>query len=418
MAPETSDVSDYCLAAILRCYRSRQGQGWRSSTPKADIEEREELLLRWALSSSVTSIAKHVINYPRDVKSSLAYTTNTYSGEIPGTVNARETLYAQELTGDSTLFVVSEPSYSALTGRNNVLAWALLQAESLVLAAIRRHQIKPEQEWIYGHAALFERATRLRALREVMLSPSGRRRPGSAAILDARKSLSPLYRSAAEAVAKFDAIEGMDPQALRQLLSDTLIAQLEDWQKLELASALAAAESLAKACGEKVRWKKSIVGGSEIATVGPYSLHWQHALPMRTAEQLDESELLIRETAESLQAGLGSSRADVTIRRSLDNKVLAHIECKWFGSRASASSAIIDAVSQLVRYCRDSCPASHLHARNLLRDSIIVTSNLFGFTQQVDGTTPVNLTDFSGLVSGCLDSWAFRLHARSAITPT
>lgn len=417
MAPAASIVSDYCLAVLLRCYRSRQGQGWQSTAPKADIEEREELLLRWALSSSVIGIAEHVINYPRDVRSSIAFTTSTYSGQIPGTVDARETLYAQELTGDSTLFVVSEPSNSPLTRRNNVLAWLLLQAESLVLAAIRRHQLKPEQEWIYSRAALFERATKLRTLREVMLSPAGRRRPGSAAILDARKSLSVLYRSAADAVAKFDAIEGMDPEAIRQLLSETLIAQLEDWQKLELASALAAADSLGKACGERVRWKGSIAGGSQIATVGPYSLHWQHALPMRTVDQLDQSERLIRETAESLQAGLGSARADITIRRNLDNKVLAHIECKWFSSPASTSSAIVDAISQLVRYCRDSCPTNDLQAQDMLRDSIIVTSNLFGFTQQLEGTTPVNLTDFSGLVDGCLDAWAFRLHARSTITP-
>jgi hypothetical protein len=417
MTPTASIVSDYCLAALLRCHRSPQGQGWQSTTPKADIEEREELLLRWALSSSIKNIAEHVINSPRDIQTAISFSTHTYSGQIPGTVDARETLFAQELTGDSTLFVVSEPSQSPLTRRNNVLAWVLLQAESLVLSAIRRHQLKPQQEWIYSRAKLFEQASRLRVLREVMLSPAGRRRPGSAAIRDARKSLSVLYRSAADAVATFEAIEVMDPQTIRQLLSDTLIAKLEDWQQLELAAALAAAESLAKACGARVRWKGSIAGGSQIATVGPYTLHWQHALSMRTVGQLDPSERLIREAAENLQAGLGQARADITIRRNVDAKAIAHMECKWFGSPASASSSIVDAVSQLVRYCRDSCPNSVTQAQDMLQDSVIVTSTLADFTQRLDGTSPVNLTDFAGLANGCLDVWAFRLHARSAISP-
>jgi len=248
-------------------------------TPRSAIEDREELLLRWALSDDVRRIAEHVTSRPRDIRSAIAFETQTYSGHIPGAVDARSTLFEQELTSNPTLFVVSEPSVSPLTRRNHVLAWVLREAESLIFSAIRRHKLGPDQEWIHGRAALIEQATRSKLLREVMLSPSGRRRPGGAEIRDARKSLSPLYRVAADAVLLFEGIERLETEALKVLLSGTMIVQLEDWQKLELAAGLAMAEALSIACGERMHWKGSIAGGTEIASVGRYRIHWQNALP-------------------------------------------------------------------------------------------------------------------------------------------
>ena len=379
------------------------------------VGDREELLLRWALSSDIKRIAEHVAERPRDIRSAIAFDIQTYSGLIPGAVDARATLLEQERTGDPTLFVCSEPTISPLTRRNQVLAWTLREAESLIFAAIRRHSLGPDQEWIHSRAGLLQRAARSPLLREVMMSPMGRRRPNSAAIRDARKSLSPLYRMAAEATVAFEAIERLDLEALRALLSSTLVASLEDWQRLELSAGLAAVEALAAACGEPARWKGSIAGGTEIASVGPYRIHWQNALAKRTDAQLDDSELMTREAAEALGAGAGLARSDISVRDSRVKRDIAHLECKWFGSPAAASSAIAEAIAQLVRYCRDSRPASVVEAHDLLRDSTVVCAALSGFTERVDGTAPVGLLDFAGLFDGALAPWAQRLHAKHAL---
>lgn len=369
-------------------------------------------MLRWALSDGVRRIAEHVIANPRDIRSSIAFETQTHTGQIPGVVDARATLCEQELSGDSTLFVVSEPALSSLTRLNHVLAWVLREAESLALSAIRRHKLGPDQDWIHARVGLLERASRTRMLREMMLSPAGRRRPGGAAIRDARKGLSPLYRMAADSMLLFEGVERMDEEAIRAILSNTLVAQLEDWQKLELATALSVAEVLALETGERVRWRGSIAGGAEIVAVGRYRITWQNALAKRPAEHLDPSEIVIREAAEALGAGIGLARADISIRDAETETDVAHFECKWFGSPRSTSGAIVDAISQLVRYCRDSRPGSIEQARAMLRDCVVVCSGLSGFDEAMDGAKPVGLTDFSGLASGALIAWAARLHRR------
>jgi hypothetical protein len=410
--PSVTTISDFCLAALLRCHKSAHGPGWASSDPRARIEEREELLLRWALSDDLRNLAERVASHPRDIRSAIAFETETYLGQIPGAVDARATLFEQERTGDPTLFVVSEPSLSPVTRRNHVLAWVLREAQSMILTSIRRHALGPKQEWIHEHARILDQATRSKLLREVMLSPSGRRRPSSADIRDASKSLSLIYRLAARSMVAFESLEAMDPAAIRDILSNTLIAQLEEWQKLELATALAAAEALETATGERPRWKGSITGGSEIVAIGQYSIRWQNALPKRNDTQLDPSELLARQASEALDAILGMARTDLTIRDTTTGTEVAHMECKWFSSPSSATSAITDAVSQLVRYCRDSRPLSIPDAADMLANCMVVCSDLSGFAPSINGADPVGLTDFDGLANNSFVGWAHRLHAK------
>ena len=416
MQPTTEALADYCLAAILRCHRSPQGGGWASVTPRVDEADREELLLRWALSADLKRLATAAVGEPRRIRSAVAFETQMYSGSIPGAVDAHATLMAQELSGDSTLFVVNEPSISPLTRRNHVLAWVLREASLLIASAIRRHRFKAELAWIHDRAVLFEQATRLPLIREVMASPMGRRRPGAAEVRDAGNSMSPMYQRAALAMTSFEAVERLSPAALRALLSDTLIARLEDWQRLELAAALGAADALAAVTGEKVHWKGSITGGTLLAKVGSFSIHWQNTLPKRSAAQLDPSEDMAINAVEALDARLGPARADISVRVDGGTRDVAHLECKWFASSSSASSAISGAVTQLVRYCRDSRPSSLADAALLLKDSFVVCSHLWGYGPSIDGSKPVGLTDYAGMISGSLADWAARLSAREPRT--
>lgn len=220
---------------------------------------------------------------------------------------------------------------------------------------------------------------------------------------------------AADAMLAFEDIERFNPDAIKALLSSTLMAKLEDWQKLELSTGLAIAEALAAASDSPMRWKGSIAGGSEIASVGRYRIHWQKALPRRPNAQLDASEIMVRKAAEALDAGLGLARTDITVIDEPTGIAITHLECKWFGSPNSANSAITDAIEQLVRYCRDSRPTSAASAESLLVNCSIVISGLSGFDASLDGTKPVGLTDFAGIAAGSLAQLAARLHSKATL---
>lgn len=411
--PSSADLSDFCLAALLRCHRSPQGAGWNSISPRASFADREELLLRWALSKEVEGIAKGVIENPRAIRSAIAFETQTNSGFISGAVDARATLLAQQLATDPTLFVCSEPMVSPLTRRNQVLAWVLHEAESLIISAIRRHKLGPEQEWIHTRLGLMEQSLRSPLLREVLRSPLGRKQPNASALRDCMKSMGALYRAAAQATLLYESVERLEEQALRALLSSTLVANLEDWQRLELSAALAAGDALAQVSGHPARWKGSIAGGSEVITVGPYRVKWQNALKKRSDEQLDPSELLARLAADALGAGIGLARADVSVVDARSSQDIGHLECKWFGSVDGANGAIAEAITQLVRYCRDSRPGSPDEAKLLLADSAVIVGNLAGFDESLDGAKPTGLADFSGLSQGRLRAWAQRIHGKA-----
>ena len=72
-------------------------------------------------------------------------------------------------------------------------------------------------------------------------------------------------------------------------------------------------------------------------------------------------------------------------------------------------------MAQLVRYCRDSRPASIAEAGDLLRDSAVVCASLSEFAERIDGAGPVGLTDFAGLFGGSLNGWATRLHLKPGV---
>jgi hypothetical protein len=124
---------------------------------------------------------------------------------------------------------------------------------------------------------------------------------------------------------------------------------------------------------------------------------------------------MLRKAAEALDAGLGLARTDITVIDEPTGIAISHLECKWFVSPSSANSAITDAIEQLVRYCRDSRPASVATAELLLADCSAVISGLSGFDPSLDGTKPVGLTHFAGLTNGSLSQLAARIHAKAAM---
>lgn len=411
MIPESTELSDFAISGIVRCYRRAAEAGWDTKNPRLTSFDTDALRLMWALSGDVASIAQRVVENPRSLAGGLTTETVVESGRISGSIDARATLLEQMTTADATRYVVDVPAISHATHRNHVLAWVLREAERLALTLSRRADLSSDFEWVHSRTSLLERALRVKVLRDLLRSPLGRTRPHAAALRDCNKSLNSMYRTAAKAFETHAALEALEPNAVSRVVSDSLVSRLENWQKLELCAAIAAAEALQIACGKPLTWKNSFTT-KPILEVGDFSVVWQYTVPSRDDSQLDPSEKLVRKLLLALGANIGASRADVTIRHASAD--ISHIECKWFEAPTSVTSAIVDATEQLVRYARDSRPNSPMQAESLLRDCVIVCASTGSNSPTTDGHAGINFLDFRGLAEGALTPWAERLVASAA----
>lgn len=411
MIPGSGELSDFAISGIARCYRRSAESGWDALSPRVSAADIDALQMMWALSGDIGSVASRVAENPRSLAGGMTTETLIESGRISGSVDARATLLEQMLTGDPTRYVVDAPAISHATHRNHVLAWVLREAERLLVALAKSDDLSPDFEWIHSRAALLETALRARVLNDVLHSPLGRTRPSAAALRDCKKSLNTMYRTAASAFETLAAIEELDGEAISRVVSDALVSRLENWQKLELCAAIAAAEAIQVASGDPLVWKNSFTARPSIE-VGEISVSWQYTVASRDDSQLDPSEQLVRKLLIGLGANVGASRADVTVAF---NKIdLCHIECKWFESETRAASAIVDATEQLVRYARDSRPASAAAAEVMLTNCVILCASTGTLPPTIDGHAGVNLLGFRGLTEGALATWAARVVASVA----
>lgn len=406
MIPDSVELADFAVAGISRCYRRAHQSGWASITPETNAIDVEALRFMWALSNRVLSLAQRVTNNPRALAKGISSESIVEFGRISGALDARSTHFEQIVSGDLTRFVSEAPAVTHATRRNHVLGWVLREAERFVLSLVRQGRLGPEYEWVHLRASQLESALRTKVLRDTLGSPVGRTRPNSAAIRDCKKALNAIYRDAASAFESLAALEAQDTTAVSQIISDTVVSRLENWQLLELCTVVAVASAIHGVTGAPVRWRNSF-SATPSAQVGEFSVVWQHSVPTRDSDQLDPSENLIRSLLSSLGVSTGAGRADATVQyRGID---LCHIECKWFESPGAAASAIADATAQLVRYARDSRPATMADATAMLRDSLIVCASTNSFDCTVDGQAGINLVDFRALKEGILESWAVRL---------
>lgn len=408
--PQRAEMNDYCANALLGRFRKNSQAGCQFERPRVDRRDIEDLLCRWALSDDVGKLALHLLEYPRDARSSIDFVETITQGEIIGTIDARATMAEQTRNGDSTLFVVQEPSSSYANGPNHLIAWTLREAEGTLVALLRRERPSPDLAWIYERAQLLERALRNHMLREALIYPQAKSRPGLSALRSAARSRAAIYRLALTAFEKYERVEALEQVAIRDLLQQTLLAPLENWQILELSTALSAAEALADASGVVAAFRFSVGSDRVVAEAGKFEVHWQRALKPRGAEKLDPCEALAKRLAQSIGADTASSRVDVSIvDRSSGNEV-AHCECKWFESETSAASAVSDACVQITRYAMDSRPDSIGEAENMLKDCLVVVASRAKFSECVDGNGPVGFTDFAGLINrDTLANWAAAL---------
>jgi hypothetical protein len=404
-------VTELCLSGLLRCLRSKATSGMQLSFNKPLDTLNDELLrLYWALSSGIEHLASTVVQSARRLTTSFTFEEVERVGEITGSVNASASVIAQARTQNPAIFVVTEPNTTALSEPNHLVAWVLSEALSILLAARRTHRDLNKFEWFNSRVSLLEQSLRNEVLAEVIATRVGRRRPGRAVLRAAAKARVPIYQEALELYHLLEAIENGQQEAICECLSSTIIAHLEYWQRLELATALLAAETLGRYSGKAVNIYFPIVTGRPIATVDNFSIYWQYPIPRRDYGQLDLAELWASEIASFLGVSNSSTRSDIAI--CCDQQVVALFECKYFENPKAASEAILDAANQITRYARDVYPDSLPDAEQLIGRSCIVVADRGDYAEVTvphAGHRSIYFTDVRGLSSNSLRCWAIDL---------
>lgn len=410
-------VTQLCISGILRCIRSSATKGSNVTNNFNQATMNLEMLrYYWALSSGIEEIASIVVHNSRRLTTDIAYEEVERIGEITGSINASATLLAQTRTLNPAIFVVSEPSMTVHSQPNHLVAWTLSEALHILSSTRRSYKRLDKYEWFNKKITLLEQALRNEMLHDIVITPTGRKRPNGSTIRAASKARIPVYQKAIEVYDLLEGIERGDEEVIRICLSQTLIANLEFWQRLELATAMEAANSLSASSGNAVFLSFPFSSGRPIASVGPFQIYWQYVVPQRSREQLDLNELWSRQIAQGIGIKSADSRADVAI--CINNNVISLFECKYFESKSSLSQAVLDASSQIVRYCRDLYPQSVPDAKLLLSKSCIVVADRDSYNETLDPSDPamhtfdrrfIFFTDIDGIFNNKLRHWSERL---------
>jgi hypothetical protein len=228
-------------------------------------------------------------------------------------------------------------------------------------------------------------------------------------VTQAGKSRKRLYRKAFAAYQVLQRIESGNQQETVELLNNSLIGPLEDWQKFELLVALKLSEALARATGHELVLRPIEMGSARpIAMVGPFDIYWQNRTPLQNFVAPEPSEVIVNEILRSYGIRVGADRPDIVICDRVQKVVVAIAEAKYSTSKTSWADSFRDAVAQLVRYSRlyTECVPQDV----LLRRSVVAVSNLSDELSDAPapGTSPV-AAGLKELVSGNLGAWTDRI---------
>ncbi|WP_230971296.1 hypothetical protein [Nitrogeniibacter aestuarii] len=397
-----------CVRGLIRCLRAGDRAGLAASTVGARAEDVEALKFWWSLSDEVGELAERVRANPREIAGSIADEERISEGEIAGVLDASETARLQARVGDPCLFVVTEPSRTWLSGPNRVLALTLAEALRALSSGLSDYKGKAAPDFASRRLILLEEALRSSALREILSSPAGRTRLTSYDRRQAGKARAPLYRLAVEASESLRAVESLDEHALASLFTQTLLPAFEPWRRFELATLLACAEAVSKARSQPVELDPFFSSRRPAARIGEAEIRWQKVMPARPDSVLEPAELRARNLASFLGVTKGSGRADLTLE--LEGKVIALVECKWFGSPESVQGAVLEASPQLVGYALDEAHFNGTDPDILLSRSLLAVADR-GKVAFSDGSAGLACADLSDMESGALAKWAAKVAA-------
>ena len=249
-----SKVSELCVDGVLSCIKESVVMGYNYPLQSIGGNISPDVLrYYWALAQGVEDIANTIILSPRRMTSTIDFELVERRGVISGALDASATILTQMRTLDPTLFVVNEPRQTYESEPNHLVAWLLKEALDILLSARRLCHALNKMSWFNRKVSLLENALRNDVLRQVLLSPLGRRRPNRSTLRVAAKSRVVLYQEALSVYNLLERIETGDVGAIRQCLMTTLVADLEHWQRLELGTGLKVASAISRTTKEPVK---------------------------------------------------------------------------------------------------------------------------------------------------------------------
>jgi hypothetical protein len=418
MIPTIESLNDFCASAILRAIRKTHTANGLFSSPILDIDrEIDGLRFYWALSDSVNNLVQFLIHNSRSPLTRIDFETVETYGYIPGILLASESVIDQIRRADPCVYFVEEPSATLSWPANRLIAWTLSEALQVLLSAQKLFELGEEYEWLHGRAKDLDTVLRIQAIREIRVSHQSHRRPTVDARRACARSKNELYRLALDSFLLLDNLEAGEQESILKILRTSILPALAEWRRLELASVLSVAESLASVLDLSPLLSVPMRGGKIVATVGNLDVYWQFQMPRRDAASLDATEKLATEIMTSLAVSEGRNFADVAVVWRPENKVVAIVECKWFESDDAETNAIRDAASQISRYVRDVYPNDDALASSLAASSIILVSSLWKVSKAIDGSKACYLTDFDGLCTQDLLAWAQSLITSLPVAP-
>ena len=330
---------------------------------------------------------------------------------VRGRLDARRTVMARALSGHPTRIVFAEPVRSYTSGPNHVLVWVLQRAHFLLARFTDEAGASSGySEKIATAIKALSAARRIGTVAQAIADTDSTQYPSPQSLTQAAAARKRLYRLAYAAIQLLRRVEDGDPDAIAELLRETLIAPLHEWQAFELALALGMGAALADAGGGALRLRRIAPGSSSaLLEAGSYVLHWQSRTAAYSDPPQEPSEVLVNGILAAYGIAAGGDRPDVVVTLGAAGQVAAIGEAKFFTDETDGwRSAFRDAAAQLVRYGRGYASGTALDA--LLERSVI---GLWNFPRAERPLVPPihapAIADFADLRDSRLAGWAVRV---------
>ena len=410
----TEGLHDFTTRLLLRYFRT----GRSASVLEPSLHRMEDLdLLRWhwSVSSAVLHLCDHVLGNRHEVQSSLAERLRTDDAIARGRIDARRTVTSRALSGHPTRVVFAEPVRSYTSGPNHVLVW-VLQRASFLLARFTAAagQSSGYSEKVGAASKALSTACRVGTVAQAVADTDYTQYPSPQSLAQAATARKRLYRLAYAAIQLLRRVEDGDPDAIAEMLRETLVAPLHEWQAFELALALGMGAALADASGGPLRLRHIAPGStSALLETGSYVLHWQSKTTaiLNPLPDLEPSEKRVAGILKAYDVPAGDDRPDVVVIHRAIGVVAAIGEAKFFTNETEGwRSAFRDAAAQLVRYARNYASGGALD--HLLECSVIGLWNYPAAARPSlpPGNVPA-IADFADLRDARLAGWAARVLA-------
>lgn len=402
MAEHDAAITDYAAGLYLRYFRAGILAG--ATAPIIDLRRDVDLLRgHWAVSAPVREFLTYLLTHRHEAQSLLLFKQRIDDAVARGRIDARATVLMRMRSGLPSAVVAEEPVRSFNTGPNQLVAWvvhhATLHASRLLDLQPAGSAYLPLIEDAMGELAAVKR---IDALREPLKLLAANRRPGPGTLRDAARSRRMIYRLAVAAYNTLSAMEAGEDDAIKTVVTSTLIAPLEVWRRFELAVAIGIGTALSDETGERL--KLNILGasaGEPIMRCGRFSVYWQTVTGHYTSPAPEPSEIRLAAALAAYGMNPSSDRPDLVIVDEPTGRVVSVIEVKYLAGD-TANARFREANGQIVRYARGYVTGGSID--DLVRRSLVALSA--DAPALLDDTAPAPAAvDFAAMQEGSLRPW-------------